>query len=184
MGRDQQRGDRSDPVSGFEARVGGSVIASQPGGRCTGKAPGTPRSGVVRRHCEPAAVAYHRPVHYVTSGSGTTGVAPTPRPRPRDRVWYARLGAAAAALVIGLGGLHPHVVERDVTTRVLAEVAMNHSKPLDLEFVSDDVALVAPALDRFGGCRAAVRHLARSLRPPWGALLLDSRRAGRPAEAA
>ena len=64
------------------------------------------------------------------------------------RVWYARLGSVAAALVVGLGVLHFHLVERDITARVLAEVAMNHGKQLDVEIASGDVAVVAAALDR------------------------------------
>ena len=63
-------------------------------------------------------------------------------------VWYARLGSFAAALVVCLGVLHFHLIERDIAARVLAEIAMNHSKELDVEIASGDVAVVAAALDR------------------------------------
>ena len=75
-------------------------------------------------------------------------LAAAPARATPPRVWYARLGSLAAALVIGLGGLHFHLVERDIAARVLAEVAMNHGKQLDVEIASGDIAVVAAALDR------------------------------------
>ncbi|MDE0713190.1 MAG: hypothetical protein OXH60_13780 [Rhodospirillales bacterium] len=75
-------------------------------------------------------------------------LAAAPARATPPRVWYARLGSLAAALVIGLGGLHFHLVERDIAARVLAEVAMNHGKQLDVEIASGDIAVVASALDR------------------------------------
>ena len=75
-------------------------------------------------------------------------LAATPAKATPPRVWYARLGSLAAALVVGLGGLHFHLIERDIAARVLAEVAMNHGKQLDAEIASGDVAVVAAALDR------------------------------------
>lgn len=75
-------------------------------------------------------------------------LAAAPAKVTSPRVWYARLGSVAAALVVGLGVLHFHLVERDITARVLAEVAMNHSKQLDVEIASGDLTVVAAALDR------------------------------------
>ncbi len=75
-------------------------------------------------------------------------LAAAPAKATPPRVWYARLGSLAAALVVGLGGLHFHLIERDIAARVLAEVAMNHGKQLDAEIASGDVAVVAAALDR------------------------------------
>ena len=75
-------------------------------------------------------------------------LAATPAKVTPPRVWYARLGSVAAALVVGLAVLHFHLIERDITTRVLAEIAMNHGKQLDVEVASGDPAIVAQALDR------------------------------------
>ena len=75
-------------------------------------------------------------------------LAAAPARATPPRVWYARLSSVAAALVVGLGVLHFHLVERDIAARVLAEVAMNHGKQLDVEIASGDAAVVAAALDR------------------------------------
>lgn len=75
-------------------------------------------------------------------------LAAAPARATPPRVWYARLGSLAAALVVSLGVLHFYLVERDITARVLAEVTMNHGKQLDVEIASGDVAVVAAALDR------------------------------------
>lgn len=74
------------------------------------------------------------------------GAAPS-RATP-SRVWYARISALAAALVVGFGFLHVHIVERDTEARVLAEIAMNHKRQLAVEVSAGDFAAVERALDR------------------------------------
>ena len=100
------------------------------------------------------------------------------------RVWYARLGSVAAALVVGLAGLHLQLVERDITARVLAEFAMNHSKQLDIEIASGDVAVVAAALDRLDIPLRPPGYWPARYAPPRRALLLDPGRARRTIQAA
>jgi hypothetical protein len=70
-----------------------------------------------------------------------------PRAMP-ERVWYMRIAAVAATLVIGFGFLHFYLTERDTTTRVLAEIAMNHKKQLAVEVTADTFVDIGRALER------------------------------------
>jgi len=68
--------------------------------------------------------------------------------RPSERIWYARLGAMAAILLLGFGFFHVWDTERDLTHRVLGEIAMNHLKELSVEVASADYAAVQGSLDQ------------------------------------
>ncbi len=73
--------------------------------------------------------------------------APAP-PRSSERVWYARLAAMAAMLLLGFGLFHVWFTERDLSHRVLGEIAMNHLEELSVEVASADYAAVQGSLDQ------------------------------------
>ena len=75
-------------------------------------------------------------------------LAATPRRQPAPRVWYRRMAAVAAGLLLCFGAFHVWMQERDATRRVLAEIAMNHQKQLEVEVAGAEFAAVARALDR------------------------------------
>ena len=66
----------------------------------------------------------------------------------RPAGWYYRLAGIAAILAIGLVGLHAWLEGPDTAARVLAEIAMNHRKNLDVEVASDQYQVVQERLDR------------------------------------
>ena len=68
--------------------------------------------------------------------------------RASERVWYLRVAALAAVLVAGFVFTHLHLIERDLTTRVLAEIAMNHNKRLAVEVAAADYDELQAAMDR------------------------------------
>lgn len=70
-----------------------------------------------------------------------------PRTTP-SRVWYMRIAAVAATLLVGFGFLHFYLTERDTATRVLAEIAMNHQKQLAVEVTADTFADIGQELER------------------------------------
>ncbi len=70
-----------------------------------------------------------------------------PRATP-PRVWYMRLAAVAATLVLGFGFLHFYLTERDTAMRVLAEIAMNHKKQLAVEVTADNFVDIGRALEQ------------------------------------
>lgn len=65
-----------------------------------------------------------------------------------DRRWQWRLAASLAAVAIGFGALHSYLQQRDVAELVLAEVAMNHSKRLEVEIASRDYAALQSKMNR------------------------------------
>ncbi len=83
----------------------------------------------------------------ILESAGAQETAGTP-PRSSERVWYARLAAMAALLVFGFGIFHVWFLERDLTDRVLGEIAMNHLKELSVEIASADYAIVQDGLDQ------------------------------------
>ena len=66
----------------------------------------------------------------------------------RRRWRPAWLTGVAATLLIGLGGLHMQQQRADLRQAVLAEVAMNHHKNLQVEVLATSYANIARALDR------------------------------------
>ncbi len=64
------------------------------------------------------------------------------------RVWYMRIAAVAATLLLGFGFLHFYLTERDTTKRVLAEIAMNHQKQLAVEVTANTFEDIGQALER------------------------------------
>ncbi len=68
--------------------------------------------------------------------------------RASERVWYQRVAAIAAVLVAGFVFTHLQLTERDLTTRVLAEIAMNHHKQLAVEVATADYGELQAAMDR------------------------------------
>jgi len=70
-----------------------------------------------------------------------------PRSTP-SRVWYMRITAMAATLLVGFGFLHFYLTERDTATRVFAEIAMNHQKQLAVEVTASTFADIGQALER------------------------------------
>ena len=64
------------------------------------------------------------------------------------RVWYLRIAAVAASLLLGFGLLQVYLSERDTEARVLAEIAMNHKKQLAVEVAADNFTDIGRALDR------------------------------------
>ena len=70
-----------------------------------------------------------------------------PRATP-TRVWYMRIAAVAATLVVGFGFLHFYLTERDTAARVYAEIAMNHQKQLAVEVTADSFVDIGRALER------------------------------------
>ena len=75
-------------------------------------------------------------------------LAPAPARVTPAKVWYARIAAVAATLALASWLGHGYLVERDVTARVLAEIAMNHKKHLSVEVSASDFEAVGRALDR------------------------------------
>ncbi len=71
-----------------------------------------------------------------------------PRQATPNRVWYVRLSAVAAALLLGFAVFHTYSHMRVTTQGVLAEIAMNHGKSLAVEFETDAFADLQTALDR------------------------------------
>lgn len=68
--------------------------------------------------------------------------------RASERVWYLRVAALAAVLVAGFVFTHVQITEADLTTRVLAEIAMNHNKRLAVEVAAADYDELQAAMDR------------------------------------
>lgn len=64
------------------------------------------------------------------------------------KVWYARIAAVAATIALASWLGHVYLVERDLTARVLAEIAMNHKMGLSVEVAASDFATAGHALDR------------------------------------
>jgi len=83
-------------------------------------------------------------------------LAAAPRRSVPARVWYVRIAALAAALVVAFASLHLYLVGRDTEARVLAEIAMNHKERLEVEVTAAD----------FPGLDAALDRLAIRIRPP------------------
>jgi len=61
---------------------------------------------------------------------------------------YYKFAAMAAVLLIGLIGFHQNLNRSNLTERVLAEVAMNHLKQLNVEVASDRYEVIEKELDR------------------------------------
>lgn len=68
--------------------------------------------------------------------------------RASERIWYLRVAALAAVLVAGFVFTHVQITEADLTTRVLAEIAMNHNKRLAVEVAAVDYDALQTAMDR------------------------------------
>lgn len=68
--------------------------------------------------------------------------------RASERIWYLRVAALAAVLVAGFVFTHVQITEADLTTRVLAEIAMNHNKRLAVEVAAADYDELQTAMDR------------------------------------
>lgn len=75
-------------------------------------------------------------------------LAGAPTRETPSRVWYLRIAAVAATLMVGFGFLHLYLTERDTATRVLAEIAMNHKKQLAVEVTTDNFVDIGRALER------------------------------------
>ena len=74
------------------------------------------------------------------------------RARPRraadPNIWRLRMAAVAAGMLLCFGLFHVWMRDRDAAERVLAEIAMNHRKQLDVEVAAEDFSAVVAALDR------------------------------------
>lgn len=61
---------------------------------------------------------------------------------------YYKFAGVAALLLIGFIGLHLQLHKATMTERLLAEIAMNHQKQLDLEVSTDQYEVVQEKLNR------------------------------------
>lgn len=68
--------------------------------------------------------------------------------RRSDRVWYWRIAAVVAVLLIAFPVLHLELTNRDLSERVLGEIAMNHKKQLAVEVAAVDFESLQTGLDR------------------------------------
>ena len=75
-------------------------------------------------------------------------LAATPVRATPPAVWYRRIAAVAATLLVAAWLAHGYVIERDLGARVFAEIAMNHNKRLAVEVAASDFAAIGGALDR------------------------------------
>ena len=71
-----------------------------------------------------------------------------PRRAADPKVWRLRMAAVAAGMLLCFGLFHVWMRDRDAAERVLAEIAMNHRKQLDVEVAAEDFSAVVAALDR------------------------------------
>lgn len=69
-------------------------------------------------------------------------------PAPSSAVWYARIAAVVAVLIGAFAFIHMELTSRDLTERVLAEIAMNHKKQLAVEVAAMDFSSLQEGLDR------------------------------------